>query len=150
MLDLVGIWRCMMFKNILVGVDGSEYSYKAAKIAGEIARCMAADLFVVSCFEPVPAYLGEPNLQKAITNHISEAEAVMKTALNEIGSIDGELHSELIEGAPADTILAVAEVRSVDLIVMGTRGLGRLSGFVLGSQSQKVVAQANCPVMLVH
>ncbi len=139
-----------MFKNILVGVDGSEYSYKAAKIAGEMARCMHADLWVVACFEPVPAYLGEPNLQIAITGHLAQATSVMAVAVVEIGSIPGTLHQEMVEGAPADTILSVAVVRSVDLIVMGTRGLGRLSGFVLGSQSQKVVAQANCPVLLVH
>jgi nucleotide-binding universal stress UspA family protein len=139
-----------MFKSILVGIDGSEYSYKAAQIAGEMARCMDADLWVVACFEPVPAYLGEPNLQRAISGHISEAEGYMEAAIQKIGQIPGTLYKELIEGAPADTILSVAEVRSVDLIVMGTRGLGRLSGFVLGSQSQKVVAQAKCPVLLVH
>lgn len=139
-----------MFKNILVGVDGSEYSYKAAKIAGEMARCMGADLWVVACFEPVPAYLGEPNLQNAITGHLAEAEDVMAIALREVDQVPGELHKVLLEGAPADTILSVAEVRAVDLIVMGTRGLGRLSGLLLGSQSQKVVAQAHCPVLLVH
>jgi nucleotide-binding universal stress UspA family protein len=139
-----------MFKNILVGVDGSEYSFKAAKIAGEMARCMDADLWVVACFEPVPAYLGEPNLQRTITGHMAEAEGVMAVASAEIGPIPGQLHKQLLEGAPADTILSVAEVRSVDLIIMGTRGLGRLSGLLLGSQSQKVIAQAKCPVMLVH
>jgi nucleotide-binding universal stress UspA family protein len=139
-----------MFKNILIGVDGSAYSYKAAKIAGEMARCMGADLWVVACFEPVPAYLGEPNLQNAISGHIAEAEGVMTAALAEIGPIQGKLHKEMLEGAPADTILSVAQVRSIDLIVMGTRGLGRLSGLLMGSQSQKVVSQSSCPVLLVH
>jgi nucleotide-binding universal stress UspA family protein len=139
-----------MFKNILVGVDGSEFSYRAAKIAGEMARCMNADLWVVACFEPVPAYLGEPNLQIAISEHIREAEGVMASAVSEIGHIPANLHKELVEGSPADTILSVAEVRSVDLIVMGTRGRGRLTDLLLGSQSQKVVSQANCPVLLVR
>lgn len=139
-----------MFHNILVGVDGSEYSFKAAKIAGEMARCMGADLWVVACFEPVPAYLGEPNLQNAITGNIAQAEGVMAAAMSEIGLIPGRLHKEMLEGAPADTILSVAQVRSVDLIIMGTRGLGRLSGLLLGSQSQKVISQSSCPVLLVH
>jgi nucleotide-binding universal stress UspA family protein len=38
----------------------------------------------------------------------------------------------------------------VDLIVMGTRGLGRLPSLIMGSQSQKVVSQADCPVLLVR
>lgn len=139
-----------MFKNILVGVDGSDYAFKAAQVAGEMARCTQADLVVVSCFEPVPAYLGEPNLQQAITEHISQAESVLQTALERIGEIPGQMHKEVIEGSPADTILSVAGVRSIDLIIMGTRGLGRISRALLGSQSQKVVSQADCPVMLVR
>jgi nucleotide-binding universal stress UspA family protein len=139
-----------MFKNILVGVDGSDYAYKAAEMAGEMARCTQADLWVVSCFEPVPSYLGEPNLQQAITEHISHAEGVLKVAIEKIGQIPGQVYQEVIQGSPADSILSVAKVRQVDLIVMGTRGLGRISGLLLGSQSQKVVSQANCPVMLVR
>ena len=139
-----------MFKNILVGVDGSDYAYKAAELASEMARCTQADLWVVSCFEPVPAYLGEPNLQKAITERISQAEKVLETAVERIGQIPGQVHKEVIEGSPADTLLSVAGVRNVDLIVMGTRGLGRISRALLGSQSQKVVSQADCPVMLVR
>jgi len=139
-----------MFKNILVGVDGSDNAYKAAELAGELARCTNAELWVVSCFEPVPSYLGEPNLQIAISEHIKLADSVLDIALEKIGEIPGELHKEVIEGSPADTILSVAEVRGVDLIVMGTRGLGRISGLLLGSQSQKVVNQANCPVLLVR
>ena len=139
-----------MFKNILVGVDGSDYAYKAAVLAGEMARCMQADLYIVSCFEPVPAYLGEPNLQQAITEHIANAETVLEIALEKLGVVPGNVHKEVIEGSPADTILSVAKVRGVDLIVMGTRGLGRISALMLGSQSQKVVSQADCPVMLVR
>jgi len=50
----------------------------------------------------------------------------------------------------AEAVLSVAEVRGNDLIVMGTRGLGRLAGAQLGSQSQKVVANDSCPVLLVR
>jgi nucleotide-binding universal stress UspA family protein len=139
-----------MFKNILVGVDGSNYAYKAAELAGEMARCTQANLWVVSCFEPVPAYLGEPNLQKTITEHINQAESVLTIAIEKIGQIPGQVHKEIIEGSPADTILSVASVRQADLIIMGTRGLGRISRALLGSQSQKVVSHADCPVMLVR
>jgi nucleotide-binding universal stress UspA family protein len=139
-----------MFKNILIGVDGSEHALKAAKIAGDLARCMGADLWVVACFEPVPTYLGESNLQTAITTHMSDADRSLQSALQEIGEIPSELNPQLLEGSPAETILSVAEVREIDLIVMGTRGLGRLGGLLLGSQSQKVVANARCPVLLVR
>lgn len=139
-----------MFKEILLGVDGSEHALKAARVAAELARSMGANLWVVVCFEPVPAYLGEPNLQAAIDVRMGLADEIMAAALTEIGSIPGEIHTEKIEGQPAEVILNVAEARNVDLIVMGTRGLGRLSGLLLGSHSQKVVAHASCPVLLVR
>ena len=139
-----------MFKNILIGVDGSDHALKATKIAGDLARCMGANLWLVACFEPVPTYLGESNLQAAIVAHMSDADRSLQSALQEIGEIPGELNAQLLEGSQAETILSVAEVRDVDLIVMGTRGLGRLSALLLGSQSQKVVANAHCPVLLVR
>ena len=139
-----------MFKNILIGIDGSEHALKATKIAGELARCIGANLWLVACFEPVPTFLGESNLQAAIIAHMSDADRSLQSALQEIGEIPGELSTQLLEGSPADTILSVAEDRDVDLIVMGTRGLGRLIGLLLGSQSQKVVANAQCPVLLVR
>lgn len=60
------------------------------------------------------------------------------------------LETDVLEGPAAEAILRVAEVRKVDLIVMGTRGLGQLKGLLLGSQSQKVLAHAPCPVLLAR
>lgn len=139
-----------MFKNILLAVDGSEHALHAARLAGDMARKMAADMYVVVSFDPVPKYLGDPLLQQAISARIQEANEILQSALVEIGDIPGALRTEILEGPPAEAILAVASVRETDLIVMGVRGLGRLAGLVLGSQSQKVVAHAACPVLLVR
>ena len=139
-----------MFKNILVAVDGSEHALKAARIAGDFGRQMQADLRVVTAFDPVPSYLGEPNLQNAIDERFEQARQVLAEALAQIGEIPGELKTEILEGPAAEAILGVVEVRGNDLIIMGTRGLGRLTGLLMGSQSQKVVSHAPCPVLLVR
>lgn len=139
-----------MFKNILVAVDGSEHALKAASMAGDFARRMQADLRVVTAYEPVPTYLGEPNLQHALNERFAQANLVLADALQQIGEIPGELKTDVLEGPPAEAILAVVEARGNDLIIMGTRGLGMLKGLLLGSQSQKVVAHASCPVLLVR
>ncbi len=138
-----------MFKNILLAVDGSEHSFKAARIAGELTRTLNADLTVVTVFDPVPNYLGETNLVAFVSNQKMIAENILNEALVEAGELPGKLVKEILEGPVAEAVLRVAEVRGNDLIVMGTRGLGRLAGALLGSQSQKVVAHAKCPVMLV-
>ncbi len=139
-----------MFKNILLAVDGSTHAERAAQIAAELARCNQATLRVVVAYDPVPDYLGEPNLQMAISARINEAESILQKALEIIGDLDPAPHTSILEGPPAEAILNVADARQVDLIVMGSRGLGRLTGLLLGSQSQKVVSHAKCPVLIVR
>jgi nucleotide-binding universal stress UspA family protein len=95
-------------------------------------------------------YLGEPNMQYAIDNRKKDAEEILNKALKEIGELPCEIHTELLEGDPASAIIDVATVRKSEIIVMGSRGLGRLAGLVLGSTSQKVVAHAPCPVLIVR
>lgn len=140
-----------MFKNILLGVDGSEHALHAARTAGDLARAVQAEtLRIVVAYEPVPSYLGEPNLETAISARMMEAEQILKTAQQAVGTIPGKIHIEVLEGPPAEAILTVAATRHNDLIVMGSRGLGRLTGLLIGSQSQKVVQHAPCPVLIVR
>ena len=140
-----------MFETILLAVDGSEHGQHAAKIAGDLARVVKAkDLRIVVAFEPIPSYLGEPNLGNVIAARKTEAEKIMQKAQEAIGKVPGEINTEMIEGSIAEAIIDVASVRKSDVIVMGSRGLGRLAGAVIGSNSQKVVSHAHCPVLIVR
>ena len=140
-----------MFERILLAVDGSEHALHATRKAAELARCMkSTELRIVVAYDPIPLYLGEPNMQVVITNRKGEAEDILDAAIKEVGKVPCEIHTELIEGDPASAILEVAKVRTSDIIVMGSRGLGRLAGLLLGSTSQKVVSHAPCPVLIVR
>lgn len=138
-----------MFSKILLAFDGSEHSQKAARLAGDLARQSGASLRIVHTYEAVPDYLGEPFSQEILSRRTLQADETMKQAVALVGEV-ADLRTEVLEGPPAEAILEVARVREVDLIVMGTRGLGRLGGLLMGSQSQKVVANAECPVLLVR
>jgi len=138
-----------MVKNILLAFDGSEHAQKAALLAADLARQYRASLCLVHTYDPVPDYLGEPFLQEAISKRTEVADRVVAQALALLGEFP-QLEIEVLEGPPAEAILRVAEIRKVDLIVMGTRGLGQLKGLLLGSQSQKVLTHAQCPVLLVR
>lgn len=139
-----------MFQKILVGVDGSPQSTKAAKVSGELARILKADLRIVVVFEPLPTYLGDSLLQQAISVRMEAAQHILQEALNVVEEIPGRLETEVLEGPVAEAILVVASTRNNDLIIMGSRGLGKLAGLLLGSQSQKVVQHAPCPVLIVR
>ncbi|MBL8099903.1 MAG: universal stress protein [Anaerolineales bacterium] len=140
-----------MFERILLAVDGSEHALHATKKAAELARVMKPkELRVVVVYDPIPIYLGEPNMQIAITSRKGEAESILEKAIAEIGEVPCEVQSGILEGEPAEAIIEVSNTRKSDLIIMGSRGLGRLAGLVLGSTSQKVVAHAPCPVLIVR
>ena len=140
-----------MFDKILLAVDGSDHALHAARIAAEMARTMKPKEFrIVVSYDIIPMYLGEPNMQFAIDNRRKDAEEILTNAIKTVGEIPCEIHTEVLEGDPATAIIEVAETRNSDIIVMGSRGLGRLAGLVLGSTSQKVVAHAHCPVLIVR
>ena len=140
-----------MFERILLAVDGSEHALHAARTAAELARTMKpAEFRIVVSYDMIPMYLGEPNMQYAIDGRKNDAEEILAEAVKEVGSIPCDIHTELIEGSPAEAIIDVAATRKSDVIVMGSRGLGRLAGLLLGSTSQKVVAHAPCPVLIVR
>jgi nucleotide-binding universal stress UspA family protein len=140
-----------MFERILLAVDGSEHALHAACVAAELARAMKSEqIRIVVCFEGIPSYLGEPNLQNAIDQRVLAANEILQQAVDAVGQVPAEVHTELIEGDPAEAIIEVAKTRESNVIVMGSRGLGRLAGLVLGSTGQKVVSHASCPVLIVR
>ena len=139
-----------MFDHILLAVDGSDHSLKAAKVAGDLARLSGGTLHVVTAYDELPHYLGEPNLSKAIAERTNNVEKILLATVEEVGEIPGECDSEYLEGSPAETILREAETHNADLIIMGTRGRGEMRSLLLGSQSHKVLSEASCPVMLVR
>lgn len=140
-----------MFEKVLLAVDGSEHALHAARTAADLARTMKAKEFrIVVAYDFIPPYLGEPNMQYAIDARMKEAKAIMQKTVDAVGDIPCEIHTELIEGSSAEAIISVATTRKSDVIVMGSRGLGKLAGLLLGSTSQKVVAHAPCPVLIVR
>lgn len=140
-----------MFNHILLAVDGSEHSLNAAQTASQLARSMnSADLRIVVVYDSVPPLLGDPDFQVILNARLDETEKILQSAVKTVGEVPSTVSTETIAGDPAKAIIKIAETRKCDLIVMGSRGLGRLAGLVLGSVSQKVVSHAPCPVLIVR
>lgn len=140
-----------MFKNILLAFDGSEYSIKAAKVAGDLARKQQppVTLRIVHVTSPVTAELGEPYHSQMTETKMLEGEKILDQA-REIVKDGVELKTEILFGNPAESIIDVAEIRECDLIVIGLRSYSTLRGLILGSQAQKVINHAPCPVLVVR
>ncbi|MTI81878.1 MAG: universal stress protein [Firmicutes bacterium] len=136
-------------KKYLLAVDGSEISKQAAKyLAGITKLHKTFDVTIAYVINLKKEYSHEP--YKDINDTQQDTKANGSKLLNEyVVMFDKPITKVLLEGDPGAEIVKYANLNEFDHIVMGTRGLGNIKGFVLGSVSQRVVHDAKCPVTLV-
>lgn len=135
-----------MFKHILVAVDGSTYSQQAIPTAIEVARKFESDVLVehVSEHDRGRAVVYSSESPADATRLVGNAVKLIRDAGI---SVKGHL-SEVATGHVAKAIVETATANSIDLIVMGSRGLSDVQGLVLGSVTHKVIQMANIPVLV--
>jgi nucleotide-binding universal stress UspA family protein len=139
-----------MFKKILAAVDGSAHSRAALDYARRVAETVGAELWILHAFAPTSDLLGYTDFAERVAQRKSQGQKLLAELRQGLADSPLPITEELLEGPGAEAILRVAGNHGVDLIVMGTRGLGAIEGVVLGSVSRKVTQQAPCPVMLVR
>ncbi|MGN6243485.1 MAG: universal stress protein [Motilibacteraceae bacterium] len=136
--------------RLLVAVDGSEGAAKAVREAGRLAAAAGASVLVVHQRSDVPAPHGpveDPEGEAAAERVVDDAAA----ALNAAGVADVERRVVRgLAGEEARALLDVAREAGADIVVVGSRGLGRLEGLLLGSVSTKLVHLADRPVLVVR
>lgn len=139
-----------MYRNILVAVDGSRDGAHALAHAARLAVDQHALLTILTVVPPVSgmASLGGGAGDPAA----AVAEACQKTLREAAAKVpdDVGLTTLLLDGVPARRIVERAREANHDLIVLGSRGRGRLSGVLLGSTSHAVLHDSEIPVLLVH
>lgn len=145
-------------KQIVVAVDMSEPSLRAVDLAADLAVKYDAELLLTVGREiggPDPGmeayarmeHISEPVPTLAIQSMREKLDIVRDRAAS-LGA--RRISTEVFVGDPAEWILACANMREANLIVLGCRGHGRLVGLLLGSVAQKVVMLARCSVLVVH
>jgi nucleotide-binding universal stress UspA family protein len=135
-------------KQILVATDGSENARYAVDQALELARACHAKLVVAYVrHAPLPV-LGEPVYQRSLSRELRQAQEATTVAADLAHQAGIEAEVELLEGNAGGRILELARIRDVDLVVVGSRGLGTVAGALLGSVSREVVHHADRPVLV--
>ena len=137
---------------VVVAVDGSDASKQAVRWAANTANKRGIPLRLASSYT-MPQFLYAEgmvppqelfdDLQAESLEKIDEARAIAHEVAPEI-----KIGHTIAEGSPIDMLLEMS--KSATMIVMGSRGLGGLSGMVLGSVSGAVVSHASCPVVVVR
>ncbi|GIO33648.1 MULTISPECIES: universal stress protein [Paenibacillus] len=143
----------MLFSKILLAYDGSKASNRALDRAAELAQAVPGSVIqVVHVFDFPRVFIGEglaPIPASVNKDYYDLAEQTIEEAKKRLNDAGVNYSTELIQGAPAETILKYAGDHDSDVIVIGSRGLGGIREFVLGSVSHNVVQHARIPVLVV-
>jgi nucleotide-binding universal stress UspA family protein len=140
--------------KILVPIDGSKHSMEAIKVAGKIAKGKKAEVHVIT----VTPYLAGLDLELSAKEAESVNESMKRRGEEALEKAVGMLQAEgvsaksllMSSSSPAKEILGVAEKKKVDLIVIGSKGMGgKATRFFMGSVASKVVGHAPCSVYIV-
>jgi nucleotide-binding universal stress UspA family protein len=146
-------------ERILVAVDGSEHSTRAVDAAASMAIAVGAKLSLLAVVPSMAAVAGELESYARTENLLNELPRLLDSvqpaflepaAARARAKRVTEVSLETVTGDPATEILATAHEQGVDLIVMGSRGRGRITGLLLGSVSQQVSTHAPCSVLIVR
>lgn len=136
--------------RILIGIDGSKGALKALDYV--VARKRRGEKIEVVLLYAQPIIKAHgPVMTQAMVNdyQAQEAEKVLSTAGLKTRAKFLEADTYVETGDPGECIIAFAKKSKCTEIVMGSRGLGRLSGLLLGSVVAKVVQLADMPVVVV-
>ena len=141
-----------MFLDILVAIDGSEHAAQALRTAAQLASEEHARLTVITAVPPSPALAQITAAGAAlaeVADVIGDAGRQMRKQVDELPD-DISVTTIVVSGHAAPEILTRLREGRHDLLVMGTRGLGRVGSALLGSVSQAVLHEAEVPVLVVR
>jgi nucleotide-binding universal stress UspA family protein len=149
------------FSKILVAIDGSDHSMKAAQYAMDIARDNKAQLIALTVLDITKIGYAASAFIASPTHGLDELERKRKEAqewLDKIAKLvalqnandDIQFISKIEESmSVAGTIVEFAENQNMDLIVVGSRGRSGFTKLLLGSVASTVVTYATCPVLVI-
>jgi nucleotide-binding universal stress UspA family protein len=156
--------RIKNIRKMLLPIDGSATSLKAARYGISLATKFASDLIGLTLMSlPYGIFLIQPGTlsndnvleekRREAKKWLEEVERSMLDILKETEHAKGKFRSEILEdpfSKVENAIIKYVESKSVDLIVMGSRGRSAFRKNLLGSVASAVLSHAECPVLTVR
>ncbi len=131
-----------VFRNLLIADSGKGHVEEMVRILRDIPPCRQAR---INLLHVIPEQGGLD-----LESHRQQAEVLIREAIGRLGLSPGEVNTLVREGDAKLTVLNVADELEADLIVMGSRGLGRLQSILGNSASQYVFQLSTRPMLLVR
>jgi nucleotide-binding universal stress UspA family protein len=141
----------LRYRHVLIAFDGSPEAELALAHAVAMAQVYRARIAIVAVTPPPPmlAWQAPGGMQGMHDAQQSELDAQLRRAADSVPD-DLSVTTRLLDGDPAREILRAAHEGDHDVIVMGSRGRGRVTAALLGSVSQRVLHDADVPVIVIH
>jgi nucleotide-binding universal stress UspA family protein len=140
-----------MFRKILAALDGSEGSWRAMRAAINLAREQRAELWALSVEDHLPRFaatVGEMEEEKDFANHAYQRlQQEARILAGEAGVL---LHTDIVAGHAAQSIVEYAKQHGFDLIVVGHSGHSGVWANFLGTTTEKISRHAPCSVLIVR
>lgn len=148
-------------RKLLIPIDGSPASIKAAEKAIALGKLIDSELIFVTVInmpsEEKYARFGMNVEQQFIANKkemlerlVKEESKMLKIVVRNLDTNGLKVTQKVLIGKTASEILKIAEEEKADYIFMGRRGFSPIERFFIGSVTQKVIASAPCPVIVVN
>jgi nucleotide-binding universal stress UspA family protein len=138
---------------IVVAVDGSDQSQRAADLAASLARAHTSRLVMITVVRPPEGWwgvTGQPPSPEALSEALVEGQQeILRQAENrtDLAGIEYRTAEEL--GDPTSVILAACDRESADLLVVGRRGAGLVERMVMGSVADRLAHHSPVPILIV-
>jgi nucleotide-binding universal stress UspA family protein len=141
-----------LFTKILVPVDGSDNSYRALDAALVLSEKLGSNITVIHVMEEVPiTHIGSEKLLNELLEAYKKENQDILSRCSEIATQKGlTINTFLLQGNPASVILDFSKKEKFDMLIMGSRGLGKFKELILGSVTSKIVHHSPCAVLLIR
>jgi len=137
------------FQRILVAFDASPHAEHALNVALSMAGDMKAKLLVLAVIRP-PEPAESAEFHAVLDEGRERYEKSFVPIRERAKEREIELETDVVVGHPAEQILHRADAIQASLVVLGKRSHTILHRWMLGSNSERVLKYAHCPVMIVH
>ena len=143
-----------MFKRILIPVDGSSLSKKAARTGVALAKRLGAEVVAMMATPTFRVFTLNPLMATdSSAEYVRDSKKIAAKALAEVGKIAAAAKvrcgaKHIVSDHPYNAIIRSAKRERCDLVVMASHGRGGVSGVLLGSETAKVLTHSGVPVLV--